>query len=111
MLGLESIFDIDEHQSKYLNWEKDKMFAVLKGESYNIPAPVGIPLKNLLLRARVNTHRMYEIYQFSSSMTIDEIKTTFNSDSVLLQDVVNWIRTNGYKVYSDYEPNFKRVIQ
>jgi len=106
MLGLECLYDVDLHMSKYNEWEKQKVVAILKEE--RIPTqPQGIPLQMMLLRAKVNSQRAYEIYEFNSTMAYDELKEIFEVDP---QPVVEWIRENGKKVYSDYVKQNRKMI-
>ena len=106
MLGLESLHDVDLHMDKYNEWEKQKVLAILKEE--RIPSqPSGIPLQMMLLRAKVNSQRAYEIYEFNSTMAYDELKEAFEIDP---QPIVEWIRSNGKKVYSDYLKQDRKMI-
>ena len=106
MLGLESLHDVDLHMSKYNEWEKQKVVAILKEE--RIPSqPTGIPLQMMLLRAKVNSQRAYEIYEFNSTMAYDDLKEAFEIDP---QPIVEWIRSNGKKVYSDYLKQERKMI-
>ena len=106
MLGLESLHDVDLHMDKYNEWEKQKVVAILKEE--RIPSqPTGIPLQMMLLRAKVNSQRMYEIYEFNSTMAYDDLKEAFEIDP---QPIVEWIRSNGKKVYSDYLKQDRKMI-
>jgi hypothetical protein len=106
MLGLESLHDVDLHMSKYNEWEQQKVVAILKEE--RIPTqPSGIPLQMMLLRAKVNSHRAYEIYEFNSTMAYDELKEAFEVDP---QPIVEWIRENGKQVYSDYIKQNRKMI-
>lgn len=98
MYGLECLFDVSKAIDEYTQWEKEKIIYVLKGEE-SPPKPRGIPVEMLILRAKVNSQRRYEIYEFMSTLTYKEIEKTFKSEA---QIIVNWIRENGYKVYSDY---------
>jgi hypothetical protein len=106
MLGLECLFDVAEHMHQYTEWEKLKIVAILKEES-TVPAPKGIPLQMLLLRARVNSQRQYEIYEFNSTLSYTELKDAFNTSP---QPIVEWIRKNGVKVYSDYIKSDRKMI-
>jgi hypothetical protein len=56
----------------------------------------------MILRARANSQRSYEIYEFNSALDIEVVKELFKTDP---QVIVNWIRKNGYKIYSDYNVN------
>jgi hypothetical protein len=106
MLGLESLHDVDSHMDKYNEWEKQKVVAILKEE--RIPSqPTGIPLQMMLLRAKVNSQRAYEIYEFNSTMAYDDLKEAFEIDP---QPIVEWIRSNGKKVYSDYLKQDRKMI-
>ena len=104
--GLESLHDVDYHMDRYNEWERQQVIAILKEEQ--IPArPTGIPLQMLLLRAKVNSQRAYEIYEFNSTLKYDELKEAFNDNP---QPVVEWIRENGKKVYSDYVKQERKMI-
>jgi hypothetical protein len=106
VLGLESLHDVDLHMDKYNEWEKQKVVAILKEE--RIPSqPSGIPLQMMLLRAKVNSQRVYEIYEFNSTMAYDDLKEAFEIDP---QPIVEWIRNNGKKVYSDYLKQDRKMI-
>jgi hypothetical protein len=106
-LGLECLFDVDAELHKLNIWEKDRTFSILKEEPHS-RKPDGIPLQMMILRARYNSHRQYEIYEFSSTLPVEEIKKVFEMNP---QPLVNWIRENGGKIYSDYERSSKWLIQ
>ena len=104
--GLESLHDVDYHMNRYNEWERQKVVAILKEEQ--IPArPTGIPLQMLILRARANSQRSYEIYEFNSTIEYDELKEAFNDNP---QPIVEWIRVNGKQVYSDYLNQERKLI-
>ena len=106
MQGLESLHDVDYHMDRYNEWERQKVVAILKEE--RIPArPTGIPLQMLILRARANSQRSYEIYEFNSTIEYDELKEAFNDNP---QPIVEWIRANGKQVYSDYVKQERKLI-
>ena len=107
MQGLESLHDVDLHMSKYNEWEKQKVLAILKEE--RIPDQLqGIPLQMMILRARANSQRAYEIYEFNSTMAYDDLKEAFEIDP---QPIVEWIRENGKQVYSDYvKQDIKMIV-
>jgi hypothetical protein len=50
---------------------------------------------------------VYEIYEFNSTMGYKELTEVFNDDP---QSVVEWIRENGKKVYSDYVKQNRKMI-
>jgi hypothetical protein len=104
--GLECLYDVDLHMNRYNEWEKLKVVAILKEEK--LPDnPPAIPLQMMLLRARVNSQRVYEIYEFNSTMGYKELTEVFNDDP---QPIVEWIRENGKKVYSDYVKQNRKMI-
>jgi hypothetical protein len=107
MLGLECLFDVDQHMKEHDAWEKEKIVAILKESKTHPINPPGIPLQMMLLRARVNAQRAYEIYEFNSTMEYDELKESFNDNP---QPIVEWIRENGKKVYSDYFKSERKMI-
>ena len=106
MQGLESLFDVGLYMDKHNEWEKQKVVAILKEQ--RIPdQPTGIPLQLMILRARANSQRAYEIYEFNSTLKYDELKEAFNDNP---QPIVEWIRENGKKVYSDYVKQDRKMI-
>jgi hypothetical protein len=98
MNGLEAIYDTKSARAEIKAWEKENIFAIIKEEEHRAK-PRPIPLYLMILRARANSQRSYEIYEFNSALDIDGVKELFKTDP---QIIVNWIRENGYKVYSDY---------
>ena len=106
MQGLECLFDVDLYMNKYNEWDKLKVFSILKDE--RIPEkPPAIPLQMMILRAKFNSQRAYEIYEFNSTLKYDELKEAFNDNP---QPIVEWIRENGKKVYSDYVKQERKMI-
>ena len=106
MLGLESIFDINKAYEEIDNWEKSKIWDVLKDQPTG-KKPSPIPLQMLIMRARYNTQRSYEIYTFSTDMDMTEVKRLFKDNP---QPIVEWIRVNGNKLYSDYIRQENKLI-
>ena len=104
--GLESLHDVDFHMDKYNEWEKQKILSILKEERI-LDQPKGIPLQMLILRAKYNSQRAYEIYEFNSILNYKELTKAFNDDP---QPIVEWIRENGNKVYSDYVKQDRKMI-
>lgn len=106
MLGLECIFDVGAAKDEVEQWEKEAIWSTLKEESHS-KKPNPIPLQHMILRARMNSQRSYEIYEFTATMSMSEIKQVFKDDP---QVIVNWIRENGHKVYSDYVKREQKMI-
>jgi len=104
--GLESLHDVDYHMDRYNEWERQQVVSILKDEQ--VPArPTGIPLQLMILRARANSQRAYEIYEFNSTIKYKELTEEFNDNP---QPIVEWIRENGKKVYSDYVKSERKLI-
>jgi hypothetical protein len=104
--GLECLYDVDLHMNRNNEWDKKKIVSILKEEK--LPEkPPQIPLQHMILRARVNSQRCYEIYEFNSTMGYKELTEVFNDDP---QPVVEWVRKNGIKVYSDYVKQNRKMI-
>lgn len=96
--GLECLFDIT-------GFEHDAMISGLKNEAFKMP----FNLTTLMLRARYNSQRSYEIYTFEveGEMNRDDMAEAFNADP---QYFANLIRKKGNKIYSDYTPKNRKVI-
>ena len=96
--GLECLFDITD-------MDHDKFMSDLKGEDFKTP----FNLSMMMLRARFNCQRSYEIYIFGTDTDLgyDEVKCMFDNDP---QTIVDAIRKNGNKIYSDYKPDDRKVI-
>ena len=107
MLGLECIFNVNKAKAEIEQWEKEKMWLILKEQSPVRSKPDPIPLQHMILRAKVNAQRSYEIYEFNSTMDEEELRNEFDRDP---QPIVEWIRENGTKIYSDYVKNQRKII-
>ena len=107
MLGLESLFEVDPYMKEYEEWEKKKIVSILKDEQVHPVKPQTIPLQMMILRARYNSQRAYEIYEFNSTLAYKELKDAFDDNP---QPIVEWIRENGKKVYSDYVKQERKMI-
>lgn len=96
--GLECLFDITDCNN-------DMMMSKLQGKTYKTP----FNISTLMLRARYNSQRQYEIYSFDveAELSASEMKDMFNGNP---QYFVDLIREKGHKIYSDYTPNVKKVI-
>ena len=83
------------------------MWAALKGEKPSARIP---NLNFLILRARANPQRNYEIYtvQVEADVTLKDIQAMFKDSP---QDIVELVRARGHKLYSDRLYTEDRVIQ
>ena len=95
--GLECLINVDDHEAELEAYEKKKMWNVLKDLKL-IELKPKLPIQQMIMRARFNSQRHYEIYGFTSYESEEWIKDTFKNNPQL---IVNWIRENGQKIYSD----------
>jgi len=103
--GLECILNVTKHEKEIEDFEKQKVWNILKGELHNVKPP-SIPLQMMILRARANNQRHYEIYGFTSYENQKWVEKTFANSP---QFIVNWIRENGVEIYSN-RVNLKDVV-
>lgn len=92
--GIESIIPI----TQYEEWDKTNTMRILKGER-QIRNPLDDIVRNLLVRARYNSQRGYEIYAVDCDESMDEtfwIKA-WNENP---QSTAQLIRDHGHKLYS-----------
>lgn len=103
--GLESLLDLDMIGGLEM-WEVLKTTSETRGLRTR---PINQIVTSLMLRARVNPQRNYEIYIFSvdNSVTEDEVREMFDSAP---QYSAELIRKRGTQVYSDRDDAAKRVI-
>lgn len=99
-LGLEYCEDITRR-------EQAEMWASLQGKESNLGTYPS--LNALVLRARFNPQRNYEIYTISidHTLTAADIKAEFEANP---QGMVDLVRERGHKIYSDRAQNQNRVI-
>lgn len=83
------------------------MWSTLKGTQPTVRIPC---LDILILRARANPQRNYEIYtvQVEADVSLKDIQAMFRDSP---QDIVDLVRARGYKLYSDRQYAEDRVIQ
>lgn len=97
MYGLEYLENVTEFEKK-VTWH------ILRGEE-----PPAFPLFQLEMRARYNSQRHYEIYSFNveEHITKKDVEVMFAENP---QVIVDWIRENGKKLFSDRADTTKQVI-
>lgn len=95
MYGIESIIPI----TQYEHWDKQQLMNILMDKKRE-RNPLDSVIRNLILRAKFNTQRHYEIYAVDCSADMDEMywKERWNDDPQFCADL---IRERGYKIYSD----------
>lgn len=89
--GLEGIIPISE-------LERQQTFDLLCGKESTVNPHSSVNM--MVLRARFNTQRFYEIYAVSAAkgITADDIRGMFEADPQCAADI---IREKGQKIYSD----------
>lgn len=96
-----------EYSCDLTNYEKDLMWSTLKGTQPTVRIP-GLDI--LILRARANPQRNYEIYtvQVEPDVSLKDVQEMFNDSP---QEIVDLVRDRGNKLYSDRQHTGDRVIQ
>lgn len=103
MYGVESIIPI----TQYEDVDKLNMWRLLQGEQTQ-RNPLNSIMQALLLRARVNTQRHYEIYAIDCDASLDEEywKNAWDENPQLCADL---IREKGTKIFSNRATRDERV--
>lgn len=107
MYGLECLIDYNKILVEHECWEKEKVWNSLKGLDCKTTEP-DVPFDMLIMRARANPQRHYEIYSINTDKSID-YKTMLNLFKEQPQIAANLLREKGNKIYSDRN-NTKAVI-
>ena len=97
MTGLECLINVTKLDKEHEQWEKENIFRILKDQDKTIK-PAHVPLDMMILRARANSQRHYEIYAFDSELSEQDIRETFEDSP---QVIVDAIRRIGHEFYSD----------
>lgn len=87
--------------------EQNNIMKALKGENFSNYNHSN-PIQHMILRAKFNTQRHYEIFFFESEIDEDEIKNIFDTDPQLIVDA---IRRVGQEIYSDRVVKDRIVIR
>ena len=96
--GLECLQDITEYHPD--QWDRDQLLGVIKGRKYKA-APIHQQIHQMIMRARFNTQRHYEIYvqQTDDGITAEEFSAVFNANP---QHWADWIREHhSVKLWDD----------
>lgn len=102
-LGIESIIPI----SQYENHDKENLIRLLKDQK-RVKNPLDSIIQQLIMRARFNPQRHYEIYAVDCDSSLDEEfwKQQWKEHP---QFTAELIREKGHKIYSD-RANSKIII-
>ena len=100
--GLESIIPI----TQYEHWDAENTFRILNDEE-PVRNPMNGVLQGMLLRARFNSQRHYELYAIdcNNDITKEDLEQMFEDSP---QTAADLIRNRGHKMYSD-RANTNRV--
>ena len=93
--GLESVIPITEYEQ----WDRDNVFRALSDQPVE-RNPINGLIQNMVLRARVNNQRRYELYAIDcvADISQEDIVTMFDEDPQYAADL---IRVRGQRIYSD----------
>ena len=93
MYGLESVVPITDMEQQGI------MDALISGSAITYKK-INQTIEMILLRARVNMHRRYEVYAIAADPSLNEqdIRDFFTTSP---QSAADWCRKNGQKLYSD----------
>ena len=93
--GLESVIPITEYEQ----WDRDNTFRVLNDQE-PLTNPLNRMIQNMLLRARFNTQRHYELYAVDceDGITAEDIVQMFENAPQMAADT---FRRLGHKLYGD----------
>jgi hypothetical protein len=101
--GLESVIPI----TQYERWDSENTFRVLNNQE-PVRNPINQLIQSMLLRARFNQQRHYELYAIDceTSISKQDIEQMFEDNP---QAAAELFRSRGHKLYSD-RANKNRVV-
>lgn len=93
--GLESVVPITEYEQ----WDRDNTFRVLNNQE-TVRNPLNQVIQNMILRAKFNGQRHYELYAVDCDNSINktDIEQMFEDDP---QTAADLFRSRGHRLYSD----------
>ena len=115
--GLEAVVNVDEYQSRQLDQDKQAMWDTLSApDPENVKKGVTASdelnrlMHSILLRARVNPQRHYEVYTIGmpGGTTEEDIRGMFEGSGA--QYIVDLIREKGTKYFSDRATQKARIV-
>ena len=91
MTGIEAVVDISQ-------FEKEAMWDTLQDKSSS--GKINSVMGHILMRARANPHRHYEVYtvHIAGIMSEDDVRAMFDSDP---QGMADLVRDRGNKIHSN----------
>ena len=115
--GLESAINVDEYESRNIEQSKQAMWDTLSAadpehvkKTVTAAEEFNHIMNRILLRARVNSHRHYEVYVvgFPGGTTEEDIRNMFEGDGA--QYIVDLIREKGTKYFSNRATQKARIV-
>lgn len=103
--GIESIIPI----TQYEHLEKENLMKLLKEEPV-VRNPMDSIIRNLTLRAQLNTQRHYEFYAIDCDESLD-LEFWREQWELYPQETAELIRERGHKIYSNRLQEDRRVIK
>ena len=105
--GLETLQDISEYHPD--NWDKNQLMGLMMGKAYK-PAPIHRQITQMILRAKFNPQRNYEIYiqQADDEITAGDFANSFNQNPQFWAD---WVRAHhSVKLYDDRQRTARAIV-
>lgn len=114
MTGLESVIDLTSIEKLHDQEEKLRLVKILSDPEAKDPgnqsgSVINQIVQSVLLRARVNSQRHYEVYtiQTTEGITEEDLRSMFDNDP---QNAADLIRERGNMLYSDRISKRTQVI-
>lgn len=102
--GIEAIIPI----TQYEKWDQENLMRMLKNENKK-SNPLDTIIRTLIMRARSNPQRHYEIYAVDCDSSLDEEFWREQWNNVP-QDTADIIREKGHKLYSDRRQQQYKIV-
>lgn len=96
--GIEAVLPI----TRYEKWDQENTMRMLRGDS-SIANPIDGHIRTMLLRARFNSQRAYEIYAIQCDKSMDEAFWWEQWDNNP-QYTAELVREKGHRLFSNYNP-------
>ena len=113
MFGLESAINVDEYRTGHEEYEKKVVWGTLQGNDTVGADPereFNRIASSILMRARANSHRHYEVYSVTmpAEISVDQVTEMFKVNP---QGMADLVRSKGQKHFSARLATGKAVIQ
>jgi hypothetical protein len=102
--GIEAVIPITQYEM----FDKENLIRLLKNEEKQ-RNPLNTIIQHLLMRARTNSHRFYEIYAVDCTKEMDE-EFWREQWKKYPQESANLIRKQGHKIYSDRRQPPSKIV-